>query len=196
MSLKKLLILPVGFLLSNFLYISCCKCVDSKDHFYKVENANVKPLGSGAVVIDTGIPVTADTVFLNYYLGIDCVAEAKTDFSFLVNGAYACKCQECGSQGLKSKITSVEITSDNAFNGIAANTSLNAFFKVKGDYPAPDFVLDSLVSIINRENGIKVYFSVFTKTKPGNTAGHQFKLKMVYANNTTVTSISKPITWQ
>ena len=194
--LKKILILPVGFLVTTFLYISCCKCIDSKDHFYEVKNASVSPVGSGGAIIDNGIPVTADTAFLNYYLGINCVAKVKTDFSFLVNGAYACKCAECGSQGLKSKLASIVITSDNVFNAVPANTSLNTFFKVKADNVNADFPLDSLSANINRENGIKVYFSIFTKTKPGNTAGHKFTLNMVYANNTTVTVTTKAIAWQ
>jgi hypothetical protein len=196
MSLKKLLILPVGFLLSNFLYISCCKCVDVKNHFYEVRNASVLAAGSGGAVVDNGIPITVDTVFLNYYLSINCIAEAKTDFSFLVNGAYACKCSECGDLGLKNKLTSIEITSDNTFNGIAPNTSLNSFFKLKGDNITPDNPVDSLVMMVNQLRSIRSGFSIFTKTKPGNTAGHKFMLTMVYANNTTVTSISKPIIWQ
>jgi hypothetical protein len=195
MSLKKLLILPVGFLFSTFLYISCCKCVEVKNHFYEVRNASVLAAGSGGVVVDNGIPITADTVFLNYYLSINCIAEAKTDLSFLVNGAYACKCSECGDLGLKSKLLSVEITSDNIFNGIAANTSLNTFFKLKGDNLTPDYPVDALVSLINESN-IRSGFSIFTKTKPGNILPHKFKLNMVYANSTNVSTISKPISWQ
>lgn len=196
MNIKKILILPIGFLCTNILYISCCKCVDSNDHFYEVRNVTVKPLGSGGAIIDTGIPVTADTVFLNYFLGVNCVAAAKTDLSFLVNGAYACKCRECGDRGLKYKLLAVNITSDNVFNGVAANAPLNAFFKVKGDYVNPDFPLDSLLPAINTENGFRFYFSVFTKTKSGNTAGHKFKLNMSYANNTAVTAVTNAIVWQ
>lgn len=197
MSLKKLLILPVGFLFTTFIYISCCKCTDVQTPFYLVRNASVNPLGSGGVLIDNGTPVTADTIFLNYYLSVNCIAEAKTDFSFLVNGAYACKCPECGGQGLKSKLLTIEITSDNVFNGIAAGNSLNSFFKIKADYVSmPDFNIDSLVNNFNTQGGIRTGFSVFTKTKPGNTFAHKLKMNMVFANSTVVTVFTKPITWQ
>ncbi|MEO6541818.1 MAG: hypothetical protein ABIN74_12520 [Ferruginibacter sp.] len=195
--LKKILILPIGFLITTFLYISCCKCLDSNDPFYEVTRANINPYGSGGVLVDNGIPVTADTVFLNCYLTVNCVAESKTDLSFLVNSAYACKCNECGKHGLKSKLLSIEVTSDNIFNGIAANNSLNAFFKVKGDYGTmPDYSIDSLISFFNTQSSIRAGFFLFTKNKPGNTLPHKFKINMVYANTTVVTAVTHPIVWQ
>jgi hypothetical protein len=196
--LKKILILPVGFLFTTFLYISCCKCLDSKDHFYEVTRVSVHPSGSGNVLVDNGTPVTADTVFLNYYLTVNCLAGAKPGFSsFLVNGAYACKCNDCGGEGLKSKLLSIEVTSDNTFNGIAANTSLNSFFKVKGDnITVPDYSIDSLIGFFNNNWGIRAGFFLFTKIKPGNTLVHKFKLNMIYANNTSVTVVTNPIVWQ
>lgn len=195
--LKKILILPLGFLLTTFLYISCCKCLDSNDPFYEATRITVNPRGSGGVLVDNGIPVTSDTVFLNCYLTVNCVAETKTDLSFLVNSAYACKCNECGKHGLKSKLLSIEVTSDNTFNGIAANNSLNSFFKVKGDnINVPDYSIDSLITLFNAQDGIRAGFFLFTKTKPGNTLSHKFKINMVFANNTVLTVITNPIMWQ
>lgn len=196
--LKKILILPVGFLITTFLYISCCKCLDPKGDFYEVQSASVQPVGSGGVLVDNGNPVTADTVFLNYPLAVNCVAKSNIDLSFLVNSAYACSCNGCGNKGLKSKLLSIELTSDNTFNGIAANNSLNSLFKVKGDYMAmPDYSIDSLVSFFNGQNdGIRGYFSLFTKTKPGNTLNHKFTMKMVYVNSTVVTATTNAIKWQ
>jgi len=194
--LKKILILPVGFLITTFLYISCCKCLDPKGDFYEVTRATVNSFGSGGVLVDNGIPVTADTVFLNCYLTVNCIAKANTDLSFLVNSAYACSCNGCGEKGLKNKLLSIEVTSDNTFNGVTANNSLNVFFKVKNDYiNTPDYSIDSLVNIFNQD-GLRAGFSLFTKTKPGNTFNHKFTMNMVYANNTVVTVVTNPIKWQ
>lgn len=196
MNLKKILILPVGFIITNFLYVACCKCPDATYHYYEVLNAAVKPLGSGGQIIDNGIPITVDTVYLNYSLIPKCVAKAKTDFSFLVNSAYACKCNECGRGGLKNKLTSIEITSDNVFNGIAANGSLKSFFMVKDYYSNTGYSIDSLISIFNKKDKSVYTYSLFTKTKPGNTAGHKLKLTMSFANSTAVTVVANPIIWQ
>lgn len=195
--LKKLLILPIGFVLTNFLYISCCKCVDVTEEYYKIVNAAVKPLGSGGQVIDNGIPITVDTVYLNYLLSPDCVAHAQPKLSFLVNTATACSCRGCGDKGLKNKLASIQITSDNDFNGITANNSLNAFFRVKRDYWSnTDYSIDSLVTDFNGDYGMRSNFTLFTKTKPGNTSGHKFKLTMSFVNSNTVSVVTNPITWQ
>ena len=195
--LKKLLILPVGFILTNLLYISCCKCVEVKEHYYEVTNASVKPIGSGGQIIDNGVAITVDTVYLNYSFIPNCVVKAKKNLSFLVNTAYACSCIGCGDKGLKNKLNSIEITSDNVFNGIAANNSLNSFFKVQKDfYSNTEYSIDSLVSNFNKEGNMRGDFSVFTKRKPGNTAGHKLKLTMRFANSTTVEVTANPIIWQ
>ncbi len=196
MNLKKIIILPVGFFITNFLYIACCKCPPER-HFYEVMNANVKPLGSGGIIIANGLPVTADTVYLNYTFSNTCIASAKPDFSFLVNAAYACKCNECGRGGLKSKLTSFQISSDNIFNGVVANQSLNSMFKVK-DYFNPNisYSIDSLISAVNNGSHRLGYYSLFTKTKPGNTSGHKFKLTIGFANGSTVSVAANPIIWQ
>ncbi|MEO6254513.1 MAG: hypothetical protein ABIO79_14465 [Ferruginibacter sp.] len=195
--LKKILILPVGFLLTTILYISCCKCLDSNDPFYEATRITVDPRGSGGVLVDNGTPVTSDTVFLNCFLTVNCVAETKTDLSFLVNSAYACSCRGCGEQGLKSKLLSIEVTSDNTFNGIAADNSLNSFFKVKGDnINVPDYSIDSLITLFNGPGNLRAGFFLFTKIKPGNTLSHKFKINMVFTNNTVLTVVTHPIVWQ
>lgn len=192
-----MLILPVGFILTNLLYISCCKCVEVKDHFYKLSNASVRPIGSNGQIIDTGVAITADTVYLNYSLIPVCVAMQKNNFSFLANTAYACSCIGCGDKGLKSKLSSIEITSDNIFNGIAAYKSLNTFFEVQKDYYLNDnYSIDSLVKIFNAESSMRSYFSIFTTTKPGNAVEHKFKMTMRFADSTTVEVAANPIVWQ
>lgn len=194
--LKKLLILPIGFILTNLLYISCCKCVEVNEHFYRLTNASVRLLGSGGQIIDTGVAITSDTVYLNYSLMPVCVAMHKNNLSFLINSAYACSCVGCGDKGLKSKLNSIEITSDNIYSGIAANSSLNSLFNVQKDYYLNEnYSIDSLVKIFNAE-GMRSNFSVFTTTKPGNAAEHKFKLKMRFADSTTVEAIANPIVWQ
>ena len=197
MNLKKILILPVGFVLTNFLYIACCKCPDPKS-YYEVTTVTVKTLGSGGVVIDNGIPVTTDTVYLNYNFINRCVAKTDVDFSFLVSAAMACKCNECGRSGIKNKLTTIKISSDSVFNGIAANQPLNSFFKVNDLYnSANPFSIDSLINSVNNNySPLLGTYSLFTKVKPGNTAGHKFTLTMNFVNGTTVSVVTNPIKWQ
>jgi hypothetical protein len=194
MRYKKIIILPALFLLSNFLYISCCKCIESKDHLYTINDFRAGAHGSGLSIIDTGMVTHVDTVYLDYSFYIDCVSGQKNPFTFLVNETMACKCGDCGAEGLKSKILSIDITSDSVYNGIPANTSLNNIFKVYTSFTTT-ISMDSLKTAVNN-NQFKLYsLSAFTTTKPGNNKGHTFTLKIVFADGRQVMSSTRRIYW-
>ena len=193
MSYKKIIILPALFFLSNFLYISCCKCIDAKDHFYEILNMSVRTHGSGNAIIDTGVGTHVDSVYHTYSMGFNCVASQKNPLSFLVNESLACKCVECGSQGLKSKIISLEISSDSIYNSIPANQSLNSFFYVA--FNNATINLDSLKNLVNDGRNKLYGLQIFTKTKPDNNKGHVFTLKIIFADGRQVMSSTRRIYW-
>jgi len=197
MNYRKIIILPALFFLSHIIYIGCCKCPEVFERYYEVVSAIVKPLGSGNKIIDNGLATTVDTVYLNYSFNGKCLAQKIPDFSFLVNSAYACSCASCGADGLKNKLNLFQISSDTVYNGIAANQSLNALFKVKRAYYLNEYYsIDSLVKEVN--NGYRQFdeLSIFTKIKPGNTGGHKFKLTMGFANGSVVSVTTNSIKWQ
>ena len=192
MNYKKIIILPAFFLLTHIIYIGCCKCEDSNKAFYVINNLTVQTRGSGNAIIDTGTVTNVDSVFLNYNFDLNCTAVHKDPFSFLVNSTYACKCNECGLSGLKTKLAGIDITSDSVYNGIAPNTSLNSLFQVYY-YNNNPVSLDSLITLMNTG---RVYSTrLFTTTKPGNSQGHKFKLKMVFTDGRELTVFSKTIYW-
>ena len=67
---------------------------------------------------------------------------------------------------------------------------------VKDYYSNTAYSIDSLISIFNKKDNFLRTYSLFTKTKPGNTAGHKLKLTMSFANSTAVTVVANPIIWQ
>jgi hypothetical protein len=201
MNLKKILILPVGFLFTNIMYLACtiCHCEKITNHFYEVVNISAKPIGSKYTPVDDGTPVTVDSIYLDYFLSNNCVVSHKNNFSFLVNTANACSCESCGDQGLKSKITSIEISSDNIYNGIPANTSLNNLFKTYNKYNIYGYstiTIDSMITFLNLNQRWMSELNLYTITKPGNTSGHQINLKATFANGSTFSSKTKAIYWQ
>ncbi len=201
MNLKKILILPVGFVLTNIIYIACtnCRCEKISNHYYEVLNITVKPLGSKNTAVDNGTPVNVDSLYLDYLLYTNCVASHKSNFSFLVNTANACSCESCGDMGLKSKVTSIEITSDNVYNGIPANTPLNTFFKTYNKYNIYNYsniTIDSLITLLNLNKRGIGDLNLYTTTKPANILGHQLNLKTTFANGSTFSSKTKVIYWQ
>jgi hypothetical protein len=199
MNLKKLLILPAGFLFTNIMYITCCNCKPVNKNLYEAVNLLLKPSGSKNAIVDNGTPVFVDSLYLDCLFYTDCVANKKNNFSFLVNTANACSCDGCGDDGLKSKITAIEITGDNIYNGIAANSSLNSLFKTYNKYNLQNGVnlsIDSVISLININQMRLSDVNLYTKTKPGNALGHQLNLKATFANGSTFSSKTKPIYWQ
>jgi hypothetical protein len=201
MNLKKILILPVAFLVTNIMYIACtnCQCEKTSNHYYEVVNISVKPVGSKYSPVDNGIPVYVDTIYLDYFINTNCIASHKNNFSFLVNTASACSCETCGDKGLKSKITSLEISSDNIYKGIPANTSLNSLFKRYDKYNiygASIITIDSMIALLNINQRRISDFNLYTTAKPGNTLGHQINFKTTFLNGNTFSSKTKAIYWQ
>jgi hypothetical protein len=200
MNLKKVLILPVAFLLTNIMYIACCDCKPTNKHYYQAENLVLKPYGSNMIVVDTGTTVNMDSLYLDALFYTNCVVSHQSNFSFLVNTASACKCPEgCGGNGLKSKITTIDITSDNIYNGRPVSTSLNSIFKTYDKYNPPTGIylsIDSMVTLINLNQRELSSLNFYTTTKPGNTLGHQINFKATFANGSTFSSKTKAIYWQ
>lgn len=200
MNLKKLLILPVAFFLTNIMYIACCDCMPTNKHYYQAENFVLKPYGSNKMVVDSGTTVSMDSLYLDCFFYTNCVVSNKNNFSFLVNTASACKCDiSCGDKGLKSKLTSIEITSDNIYNGKPANTSLNSIFKTYDKYNPPSGIylsIDSMITLINLNQRELSSLNFYTTTKPGNTLVQKLNVKAVFANGSTFSSVTKPIYWQ
>jgi hypothetical protein len=167
------------------------------ERYYEVVNVIVKPLGSGKSIIDNGPVTSVDTVYLDYTFNDKCVAQKIPDLSFLVNSAYACSCKGCGYDGLKNKLSMFQISSDTIYNGIPANQSLNALFKVKRSYYLnDDYSIDSLFKAVNQGYRQLNALTLFTKIKPGNNGRHRFKLIMSFANGSTVSVATNPIRWQ
>ena len=200
MHYKKIIIIPTVFILCNILYISCCKCPEQTQPFYDITKINVTTNGSAKAIIDTGAITTVDSVFINYSFVNNCIAKVDNPFAFLVNQTYACKCESCGLDGLKNKIDSIDITSDSAYNGIAANKSLKQFFKVAPNVSQTSsnniYGLDSLKTIINsNKDGYASDKTFFTTTKPGNSLRHAFKLRIVFVGGKKLEAITKRIRW-
>lgn len=194
--IKKLIILPLCFLLIHFLYITCvCNCPDIKDKYFSVKNIAVQALGSNNAIIDS--VTTTDTISLSYDFFLDCVAFQKNPFNALVNSLYACSCKGCGDYGIKSKIMKFEITSDSVYNGIPANTSLNNVFRVKqwNYFTAFDRkTLDTVKTYVN--NGYPLAsVKLFSTIKPLDARGHRFTLTLITENNEMKTVTAKRIFW-
>ena len=196
MKYKKIIILPALFILSTAAYVSCCGDKPIIYPFYKVTGIGVSTYGSGRAIIDTGAVTMVDTIFLNYGFIQDCSAKAKNPFAFLGNETFALSCpeNECGNNGIKSKISSLNISSDSLYNSQLSNTSLNNYFKV--NYGNSSSVsIDSLIKDINTNKRQLQFDQFFTTTKPLNSKPHAFTLKLLLEDGTLLSATTKRIRW-
>jgi hypothetical protein len=198
MSYKKIIILPALFVLSTIVYIGCCKCKEETSKYYDLTKIFVSISGSGNAIVDTGKVTTVDSIYLFNDIYRECIAKGSNSLSFLGNEAMAtsCECIACGENGLKNKIDSIIITSDSVYNNIAANISLNAFFKVRQS----DNTFITVDSVKNKMNSASYAFpneQFVTTTKPGNTRKHLFKLRYKFVNGKDlIASIPRRFYWQ
>ena len=197
--MKKLILLPLIFVLAHVLYISCmpCDCPEIKERFFQVDNLMVEAYGSNKTAIDPGPQVNStDSLLLKYYPVIRCVASTNP-FSSLVNAAYACSCAQCGTDGPKYDVRTIMVTSDSVYNGRPANSSLNDVFRVLvRNISGPSTItIDSLKSTFNTGlyNGS---FTLFTTEKPTDARAHRFTLVFTTQDNTTKTAATNRIHWQ
>lgn len=189
MQYKKIIILPALFILTHALYVSCCNCKEQVLAFYKVNKVSNTIYGSNNTIIDSTAVTNLDSIIIKYNFFNECTASniSKNPFSFLVNESFACKCQGCGREGIKSKITTFNISSDSLYNGIAANTSLNNLFSVKvNDNSLNNLTIETFKNQINDSRVLLSSVDIFTKVKPLNTKGHSFKLTISFEDGKTL----------
>jgi hypothetical protein len=199
MKYKKIIILPALFILTHILYISCCNCKKEMFPFYKVNSVTNKISGSNHAIIDTGAITNVDSIKIKYDFFNECTAihTNQNPFSFLVNESFACKCEGCGQQGIKSKIITFNISSDSVYNGIIANTSLNSIFAVNvNDNSLNNISIETFKNQINDGRVLISSVNIFTKTKPANTKGHIFKLSLSFEDGRILTTSSNRVYWQ
>ncbi|MBL7762578.1 MAG: hypothetical protein JNL23_04050 [Chitinophagaceae bacterium] len=196
MNLKKILLLPAGFLAIHLLYVSCCKCLDTNEPYNEIAQLLVSASGSGNTVVDNGVPTTVDSIRLYYTVYNKCVAY-QNPFSGFVSSAYACDCKGCGYDGLKSKIKSITITSDSIYNGVAAGSSLNDNFKavsINANNVLEYITIDSLRKYINTVTYVG-NIPIVTGVKPTDFHGHKFTFTIQTEDNKTVMVTTKRINW-
>lgn len=199
MNFKKIFFLPAGFLLTNFAYIACCHCKPINKHYVEATNLTINPSGSQNTIVDNGVTVNMDSLYIDGNFSSNCVAVNQNPFSSFVNMANACKCQGCGDEGLKYALNSIEITSNNIFNGIPAGIPLNNYFKSyekKYSGYGSGLSIDSIKTLINKNIHAVGSIALFTKTKPGNNLNHQLTVKATFANGSSFSSKTKDINWQ
>jgi hypothetical protein len=196
--LKKIIILPLLFIISTIVHISCCNCPDIDNrHFYTVNNVKFKFIDTFFRDINLGQPFTRDSLYFSLTYQRNCVVKNTIPNPFLFNSAIACKCLGCGYKGLKNKLSTINITSNAAIYGTSPGNSLNSFFKfgVYGNtgrdkyYPAIE-----MVDSVNKFGDF--IQKLVLVAKPNTPFTGNFTVDLKFENEQPIQAITPTITWQ
>jgi hypothetical protein len=202
MSLKKILILPVGFILIHVLYIGCCKCAEGV--FYREISSTTASHYSTLPNTSIDTTYTNDSLTTIIQFRFNYITQIRTNFAnALVNTAYAtsCSCDNFTDLGYKYKMDSLVITSNNEFNGVPAGDNLAAFFK--GVNKCNRSNVTSLVYVpipqmLDSLNTCRAYDGLYinTATQPGLNKIHKFKYSLFSNGNIYDINGRKVVKWQ
>jgi hypothetical protein len=199
MNLKKVLILPVGFILVHILYIGCCKCIEGPFH-KEITSLRVSEYGDKNFYSKDSVKVI-DTLFSGIDIRYNLVAQNKINpFAGFVNAAYATNC-DCGvitDLGYKYKIDSLVITSNNIFKVEAIGNNITSYFKAINPSSNSTISYITIPQLIDSINNAKTMYGITLITdKTGITnKTHRFKYRL-FSNGSVFEAIdAKLVIWQ
>jgi hypothetical protein len=146
-------------------------------------------------------PAGTDTVRCEVDFIREFLSKQTTQPAGLISTAYAFSCSTCnnGEQGLRDKIRRITLTSTQPYNGIAAGSSLNAFYRfgvnaainIQPIYRS----LDSLAVFLNQ--GTTATFPVYIRSgiKPGNSNTHRLQMRFEFESGQSFTAPSPDFVW-
>ncbi len=203
--MKKILILPICFLVITLVEIACtCKCDYNKDlHYFNIKsNGKLYLYKDNNTFVAQSQTITTDSLRVLAGFSSDCIAQRQQS---LFTGAYAydpkCFCP-CGDLGLKNKIREIIYTASNNFDGIPDGNSLNG--KVLQKYYSKTGVLKFItiqeyMDSLNASNTSQFLYeqsSAIIPTKPATPFNGKIKLAYIFTNNDTVSAETINFGWQ
>ncbi len=203
--MKKIAILSFLFIAPVLIYLSCCKCssINTSNLYKNITGLTISAYGQGGSFAPDTIFVRDSLVsLLNFKY--DFVAKNQWSNINLMNEASAtsCNCEFYPSKGIKSKIDSLVIVSDQIFNGLAPNSNLAHFFvsqfSGQNNFPQYGTVAQSIDSSLNGEfkpgflgGGTTRYYV----SKPFDNLSHRITFILYYNNLQFRASERRVIKW-
>ncbi len=133
--------------------------------------------------------ITSNSIYFKINLSYDYISYNPTTPSFdFSQSALAYDKRKPGYKGLKDKLKSIKIYTDNVFNGNQAGSDLKDFFKWHDiQWDGQKKSIDSLVLVLNTESifigdANKYYLKVILNQKPIDGLNQVFNFDFIYEN--------------
>jgi hypothetical protein len=127
--MKKIVLFPAMLILATIINIACENCKDYKNNYIETTSGDLAiKIVNGYLLNNANYANDTLNIFTRF--NNICVAKNNNNNFSLFNQSFA-KCKECGSGGSKYKLLNIRVSASNIFNGIAVDSSINNFVKVK-----------------------------------------------------------------
>ena len=140
-------------------------------------------------------------VFFKIDMAYDYVADNRMVHFFEFSPAlYAFSKARPGKLGLKEKLNTIKIYSDNNFNGHVAGADIKELFKWHDvQWDGQQKPIDSLITLLNKEAfflGNPYYLKLILNEKPIDSLEHTFSFDFIYENGKHQLTNSIKINWK
>ncbi|MBL7726721.1 MAG: hypothetical protein JNM68_03500 [Dinghuibacter sp.] len=199
--MKKAILLYLGYVVVATIIQGCCgnaNCIS----YVELKNGLLRVKINGVYQQTGSYSTTVDTLDMQMDFTREFIAYEQPRVQ-LMNSAYATKCDMCenGERGLKDKIKTILLTSNQAYLGSPAGNSLNNLFKfydvATGNITPRLIPLDSLGFFMNRgHNRINLApVRMASGTKPGNGLPHTLNIRFEFESGKIVNAVSPEFSW-
>ncbi|MDX6189715.1 hypothetical protein SGQ83_10160 [Flavobacterium sp. Fl-318] len=196
--MKRNILILVFFL--GIIPISC----ESVDPYYKIDNLTCQAFKDEALtnVVKPIDIISENKVYFKINMSYTYVANIEKSrqwFNFTTS-AYAFSKGTPGIDGLKDKLKTIEIFSNNNFNGKPAGTDIKDLFKWHDvQWDGQQKTIDSLVIALNQSSffigGNPYFLKLILMGKPNDNLPQTFTFNFVYENGSRQLVSSTDINW-
>lgn len=186
---KLILLICSVFVVHLFIDSSC----SSEGDYIKISGFKIElydRIDRRAVPLQNGDTTYADTIRIPTQIFIEYIAQNHLSS----NNAFAYDPPESGLEGLKSKIRTINFTSDGSFQGLPANSNLNEFISCNYHLARNDISIDSFKNVLNSNYNVP-QCTFYVNAKSQYNAPQKFRMMFEFEDGENVYFETPIIVW-
>jgi hypothetical protein len=177
--------------------LTACFCKDVQPYWRPISGSTsvFSMLDNNLVEVNPGDTVQADSIALLLNFEAEFVSMKYSPLAQLTNVARATqKCPVDGHQGLKNKIATISIMSNENYNGIDAGQDISQFFRHRGQPLSISYV--DLLNNYGYENmSYGLEREIYLIDQPINSIDRNLTVEIEFENDEAVTMQTLNFTW-
>lgn len=164
------------------IFFSCCS--DVKEYWVMNNFQTELTLKDNSLLLDS---TATDTLYIQINPEVTFVSSIQSEMSsFFVNSSHALSCPHPGDAGLKHKLMNILVTSNEEYNGFAADENIASIVKLDDQ---------SIQEILSSGYLYPYGATIELNQKPTQAVERNFTITFEFDNATSLTQTTSSITW-